>query len=313
MRFIDTTVFGVRFVPKDAAVTELRAQVEQLAGTLESKNAANIALINEYDVKMHEYLLNKAQGIKSKKPNKPDLMPIVGDGKRYKSLLRHLAEAERRRCEVLSGNDFTHYEIMQMIAEMLGTVWTTEAAMTLNDKRAAHEGRGEKAVRMMRGLPLIVTQEKRDMEDGDVKWLDGGGSVQCPQVGRCGLTAYIKFVWDLAQDTKISKYINPQIIEAITSGELPHTKLEGLPSWLLERIMTYIEPTDILGQYGDIYCAFEFGYVVVPQSDVSDAWTLVGVTKGKPRYSLKRSYSLQKMLELSAMQETKLQPDMAAE
>lgn len=308
MRYIDTEVFRACLAPKDAVVAERRAQVQQLAGTLESKNDANIALITEHESKMHEYLQNKAQGIKCKKPLQPKLTPICGDGKRYKSLLRHLDEAEQRRNDILSGESLTHYQINHIRAEMAGTTWSPEAHATLNEKRAAHEGWGEKAVRIMRGLPHVVTQEKRDMEDGDIKRLDNGnGGLQSVQVGRCGLTAYLSFVWELASDVKISKYIDRKVVDAIKTGELPKEMLEGpakqFPYWLLDRMMSYVLPSDVIGQYGDIYCAYEFGYVVIPQGDADDAWTLISITKGKPRYGLRKAYSLQKMLEESAAKE----------
>lgn len=277
LRHIASIECGEDLARVDAQMSELRVQIEELAGTIESKKLANVG--------------------KAKSKQKP----TKGDEIKLGRLQERLQECEehRRQFEDGTARELTHYRTCRLRAELNGTLWSPQAKATLELPRLAHEGRGEKAVRTMRGLELVVTQDKRDMEDGDIKWLDNGHSgLQTVQTGRCGLTSYLSFVWDLARSNKVPE-IDPVIIEAIKSGEIPKELLEGesMPSWLLESLVSYILPSDVLGQYGDIYCAFDFGYVVIPQADADEAWSLVSITKGKPRYALNKRYTARKMLE----------------
>lgn len=279
MRHIATSTCAGFLAQVDAQRSAYEAQINELAGTIESKKSANLTLP------------------KSKQ------RPTKADEAKLERLRKELQECEERRRELESGTarELTHYRICKIRAEMSGTIWTPEAAASLPLPRLHHEGRGEKAVRIMRGLDLVVTQEKRDMEDGDIKWLDNGNnSLQTVQVGRCGLTAYLTFVWNLARDKRV-KTVDPVIIRAIKDGELPKELLESpaMPFWLQEELASNVLPSEIIGQYGDIYCAFNFGYVVIPQADANEAWSFVNITKGKPRYALNKRYSVKKMLEES--------------
>lgn len=281
MRHITSNECGEDLARVDALICDLRVQIEGIAGTIESKKLANVG--------------------KSKSRQKP----TKGDEMKLNRLQVRLQEREehRRQFEDGSAKELTHYRTCRLRAELNGTLWTSEAAATLSLPRLAHEGRGEKAVRTMRGLELVVTQDKRDMDDGDIKWLDNGhNGLQTVQTGRGGLCAFLNFVWELARSDKASK-IDSKIIDAIKCGELPKELLESdlMPSWLLEDLMCHVLPSDVLGQYGDIYCAFDFGYVVIPEADADEAWSLVSITKGKPRYALNKKYTTKKMLEESSI------------
>jgi len=263
----------------DAQTSDLQVKIEELAGTIESKKAYNTGL------------------------SKSKQKPTKGDEIALERARKKLLELEEERQEIFNGthHKLTHYAINEIRARMANQNWSPEAQASLSLPRLAHEGWGEKGVRIMRGLPLVVTQDKRDMDDGDIKKLDNGhGGLQTVQVGRCGLVAYLSFIWDLTSVERVT--IDPTVAEAIKSGELPKELLESggaMPTWLLERLASYIIPSDVIGQYGSIYCAFEFGYVVIPQADADEAWTVVSITKGKPRYALRKSYSIKKMLEES--------------
>ena len=275
MRFTDTKVFTDLLAPLDAEGFELLAQIDQLAGTIERKKAANAVATKKKDMQLFR-----------------------ADEIRLEAAQRKLVRLRAEKIALQTGGSLKHYQICRARAEMNGTFWSPEAEASLVLPRAQHEGWGEKAVRIMRGLPSAVTQEKRDMEDGDVKKIDNGhGGLQTVQVGRCGTAAVHRFIWSLTDQEKAS--LDPSLQRAILEGELPKELLEGggMPAWLLARLAEFVLPGEILSQYGDIYAAFEFGYVVIPQVDADEAWTLVSITKGKPRYALRKAYSLRKLTD----------------
>lgn len=283
LRHIATSACGEPLARVDASLKDLRVLIEELAGTIESKKIANVG-----------------------KP-KSKQRPTKGDELKLERLRNQLEDYEeaRREFEAGTAKELTHYRICKIRAELNGTSWSPEAKATLDLPRLAHEGRGEKAVRTMRGLELVVTQDKRDMDDGDIKWLDNGhNGLQTVQTGRGGLCAFLNFVWELARSDR-AKDLDLKVVEAIKCGELPKELLEGdaMPKWLLEDLVFNVMPSTVLGEYGDIYCAFDFGYVVIPQADADEAWSLVSITKGKPRYALNKRYSVKKMLEESYIPE----------
>lgn len=281
MRFTETTVFVKLLAPMDAEESELLAQIDRLAGTIERKKSANAAATK-----------------------KKDEQKFRADEIRMEAAQKRLADIHFKKGLLFSGSSLTHYEMCQIRAEMHASSWSQEAKATLALPRFQHEGRGEKAVRMMRGLSLVVTQGKRDMDDGEIKWMDNDhGGTQTMQVCRSGTVAVGGFIFSLTDKEKAT--LDPRIRAAIIEGELQKELLEGrgeakMPTELLIRLAGFVLPSEVLNDYGDIYAAFNFGYVVVPHTDADDAWSLVSITKGRPRYALRKSYSLKKMLDESA-------------
>ena len=280
MRFTGTTVFAALLMPLDVDDTKLTALIDQLAGTIEHKKAANALATKKKDIQKYRSDEIKLEAAKKKL----------------------IAIREEKR-QLFSGESLTHYEICHITAEMRGTCWSERAKAALLLPRKAHEGPGEQSVRIDRGLPLVCTQDKRDMDDGDVKWLDSGKeSLQAPKVGKCGVEAAWGFLLGLTDVEK--KKIPREVWDYLKTGELPKDLLDGkyetkVPDWMLARLMDYILPSLVIGQYGDIYAAFNFGYLVVPEADADEAWLPIGISQGKPRYRLRREYSLRKMLEES--------------
>ena len=280
MQHTATRTFADLFAPMDARMTELLAQIDELAGTISAKKAAN-------ELEVRKTYKHKTKALEDK----------------FERLRKEYEEVREAAGEITGGTSakLTHYTVCKIRAEQDGTTWSKSAEESLKLPRAQHEGWGEKAVRIMRGLPLDVTQGKRDMDDGEIKKLDNGhGGLQTVQVGECGTSALFTFVWDLNDQAKSS--VSSEVAAAFKRGEVPKELINGplMPAWLKAQLLDALKPSKILGQYGDIYCVFEFGYVVIPQADVDDAWELVSVTKGKPRYALKKIYSVKKMLECSA-------------
>ena len=287
-----SSTIGALLAPVVAEVSGLQAQIAQLAGTIQGKKDAN-----------------------ARATRKKDIQKFAAEEKRLKSLEKKLDEAMELRDRYATGDPatLTHYQIAKIRAELRDTLWTPAAAASLSLPRAQHEGWGEKAVRIMRGLPPVVTQAKRDMDDGDVKKLDTGkNGLQTIQVGLGGLRTYLAFIISETQEGLFYRTdADPSILWAISIGEVTNEIIEGdlIPRDVRSRLLKAFRPSAILADYGDIYCAFEFGYNVVPAADADEAWTLVSITKGKPRYALTKRYSARKMLEELAAEQ---QADVAA-
>ncbi len=86
-------------------------------------------------------------------------------------------EAKLAKFQSLDG--FSTFELIHILAEMEGTVWTPEQAEAWNSERAIHEGKGEKSLRMRFGLPLVSSQCEGDLgELGEVKCIQASATKQ---------------------------------------------------------------------------------------------------------------------------------------
>lgn len=204
---------------------------------------------------------------------------------------------------------FTTYLLVQLLSEADNNLWTLKALATIDKKELPrHVGRGEEAVHLNLGKPFLPSQGKRDLDDGDVKWLDdGAGGVQLVQVGRCGARAWGRFLLATAEAGDM-RGLPEDVRDVVATGEVTRELLRRLPPSLADGLRQAMASANVLSSYGAIYCAFEFGFVVVPVEDADEAWDFVSVTKQKPRYALRRSYVERRLRDTLA---TQRQPQVA--
>lgn len=269
--FERTETFRAILAPVDAEIASLQGRHDQLARTIESKKNANAGL------------------------SKSKQRPTLGDENRRSSIAKKLLDVQERKQRLQAGDLITHYQLVRIQAEMNEGIWTPEAAATLDEPRAQHEGRGEKAVHSMLGLPFEAKQTKRDLDDGDVKWMESAQhGLQTIQVGGDGREAYISFIMEECDAGLLKrKEIDPSVIAAFRRGEVTKELINSglIPADVLQRLLSKLLPSRILCSYGNIYGAFSFGYVMVPADDADQAWSLVSVTKCMPRYALNKAYT----------------------
>lgn len=288
--FERTETFAAILAPVDADIADLQGRRDQLARTIENKQNANVGL--------------------SKSKQKPTL----ADENRLASLAKKLLELQDERGRLLAGDIgcFNHYQLLKIQAEMSGWVWTPEAAATLNDPRAQHEGRGEKALHMVLGREFTPGHAARDLEGddgGDVKWMESlkkeAPGVQPIQVGTSGREGYIDFIMRECDAGMLKrKDVDLETFVAFRRGEVTRKLIDSgsIPIDVIGRLLARLLPSNILSSYGNVYGAFSFGYVVVPADDADEAWSLISVTKCLPRYALNKAYTHRKVMAGSVAQ-----------
>lgn len=285
MEHIHTSTCGSLLSPLDAEINKLSEQLIQLARTIEEKEAANVNLC------------------KTKKK------PIKGDTNKLLSTQRQLERLQELHRQIKEGNSgsFTHYQVLKIRAEQNGWIWTPEAALTLNMPCARHEGPGEKAIRTQFGMSLETTKDKRDLDDGDIKWMESAaGTVDRVSVGVDGQRAYNDFIIELAESGFFKRTdVDPEVMLALRRGEVSKELIDrgAIPEEVMARFNDSFLPSKVLGCYGNIYAVFSFGYNLIPQADADQAWSFLSITKCKPRYVLNKDYSVNKMLEASSLAE----------
>jgi hypothetical protein len=202
---------------------------------------------------------------------------------------------------------FTSYQLCFVLAEALSQAWTPEEYASLASLRKQGEGPGEKALCMRFGLPLAGPNDKIDlMGRGDVKWLDNGtGGVQLMQVGTCGSEAYCSLLLE-GGEAGLFRSLADEQRRLFMRGEVFRSALDSMPQAVSDAVKAACRPSKALAGYLDIHCAFQFGFIVVPAAHADDAWELVSITKGRPRYALRRDYVVGQLLA------TQQQPEVTA-
>jgi hypothetical protein len=190
--------------------------------------------------------------------------------------------------------------LVEFLSAASGELWTVEQASTWSKELAAHEGRGEKALRLRHGLSLVPSTEDCDITLGDgtrieVKNLqgrsgDGKFNIQDIQTGKTGRKVYARW---MVQQAEIGRFkgLSEQLRDAIFTGELGRGSVYGLlPDDVMVDLLEVLRPHNVLGSYDAIVGTTRFGSITIPRADFDEAWILDTVTKMGPKYSLKRDY-----------------------
>lgn len=295
MRFSETKAFGELLARVDAHLNEvdreINAQIDELARTIESKKLANASLPKSRH-KKYSNLETRISKLRTK-------------------LETEKTECEERRKKLLAGTseEITTYLACKIRAEMRGSepmtgwIWTPEAEASLALPCKRHEGPAEKAVAIQMGEQPKTSQAKRDRDDGDVKYGESSsGNTQPISPGVEGQCAYNGFIIARAEEGFFKREdVDSTLLNAFRRGEVSKKLLESnlLPVEIQAELKEALKPSTVLGAYGNIYLAFSFGYNLIPVEDADEAWTLLSITKCKPRYVIDRGYVIRKMLEES--------------
>ena len=288
LRHTGTPTYSALLAPVDARIAEIRPQLDELAGTIASKKAANEKETRKTKKQPTVALENRFNGLKEEHEG-----------------LQELA----RQFENGATDKLTNYLICKIRAELRGSAvgpgwaWCPEAERALTLPCLRHEGPGEKSVGIQLGMPMKATHAKKDRDDGDVKWAQGSGnSIQPVTPGISGQIAWNEFMITMAERGFFKRTdVDPEVLVAFRRGEVPKNIFDQnlIPADTLEVFNPLFRPSVVLGSYGNLYLGFNFGYNLIPQADADEAWALLSITKCKPRYVLKREYSLRKMFEES--------------
>lgn len=284
MKYIDTNLFVNLLAPMDAAIVELEFQYRQLARTIEEKKLANAELSKSKQ--------------KSTVKNETSLRKIEKD----------IEIAKQKRLD-LYRLKLKPIELVTMLMECDGTLWTPEEALEWGKELANQEGRGEKGLRIRHNLPQVSTTQDVDLPEinEEVKCIESasGGSLQTIRPGTHGNKIYSAWMF-LSAELGAFKNLSTEHRDAIMFGELLRSMLYGsLPAKFKNEIHELLKPSNVLGHYNAVNAVTKCGFIRVPREDFNSAWSLVSITKGGPKYELKTSYIVERLVRTVLDQDTK--------
>jgi len=200
--------------------------------------------------------------------------------------------------------------LVEFLSAAHGELWTAEQAESWSKELAAHEGRGEKALRMRYGVTGVSSNGDCDIILGgqriEVKNLQGRSGegkfmIQDIQTGHHGRKAYTRWMGQAAEEGRFrlmshDEGQNAAFRDAIFSGEVTQGLLyHSLPSHISEELQRVLSPSAVLATYDTIVGTTRFGSITIPKVDFDKAWSLKTVTKSGPKYTLRRAYVVERL------------------
>lgn len=286
MKFTQTKTFGKLLAPMDAEIAELTAQISQIAGTIESKNAANAVA-----------------------KRKSDRLPTKGDENKLERLQKQLNALVERRLQLhteLPRSFYGWLDLINMLVEVSGNVWTARQQELGAKELEAYEGRYEDSYRDARGWPLGASLDCTDFPgNGEGKYLREDTTFR---ISKIGTTAFGKLLRTVSREFP-DETMTAEQWETLFGGEVSQSKVYNtLPEPVRTRIQTVLEPTKVLN-YEYMVFLVDHGYIEVPKADYAKAISLVAITQMSPRYRLKREYVEERLLAtLNEVEVIKPQP-----
>lgn len=227
----------------------------------------------------------------------------------------HQLKTRNSKLQKLVDLDLPKWELLHILMDAEGTFWTPDECVTWGKQLAAHEGRGEAALRSRLGLPPDLTTQACDLVryDNGVRVLyeevknlqgrraDGSFQVQEIQIGKHGRHAYCMWMMSRAEAGEFMNLSN-DLRESIGIGEIGRPKLKDqLPNKLRDDIFQALMPSVVLGTWDAVIGTTRYGFIRIPRLDCDKAWDLYNVTKGSPKYVIKKDYIKARLLMTSVV------------
>lgn len=236
---------------------------------------------------------------KRKDPPNPEAEALRKKRDRLKARVK---SCQSRLLALYDLNKLPLWYKVQLLSAAEDELWTLEQAATWSKELAAHEGRGEKALRLRYGVTAGTTTEDCDIIwNGlrlEVKNLEGRSVVkgknrwviQEIQTGHNGRKTYTRWM-GLAAEALRFKGLGEEFRDAIFCGEVTGGMLfNTLPEELRKEMWELLRPSNVLKHYDAVIGTTRFGSITVPKADFDKAWSLKNVTKSGPKYKLKEKY-----------------------
>jgi hypothetical protein len=238
---------------------------------------------------------------KRKQPANPD---AIAARKRRDNLKAKL-DTRKGKLKRLQDLKLSLWYLVEFLSAADGELWTTEQAESWSKELAAHEGRGEKALRIRYGITQVPHNEDCDIirADGtkeEVKNLQGRTNkglfnIQDIQTGHHGRKTYTRWM-GVNAEAGLFKGLNDDLRDAIFSGEVPQSLLyRVLPENIRSALHEVLKPSNVLGYYDRMIGTTRFGSITIPKADFDAAWSLKTVTKSGPKYALRRQYVMDRL------------------
>lgn len=209
------------------------------------------------------------------------------------------------RMRDLSTSYFTMWQLVHLLADAEGTLWTPEEAALWNLEVQTYEGRGEKSLRhrYRDSVSQVASQGSCDLKEineeiknwqGDAS-LPGDGpvckrTIQSIRAGKAGKNAYARLHREIVRQHDDAE-MPMELWDALAVGELSPRKLhKDLPHGIKLNIQYYLSPSIIMGGYDAVNGVSELGFLRIPRSDYNSAFSLTCITQMGPKYDLRKNY-----------------------
>lgn len=204
----------------------------------------------------------------------------------------------------LSSSYFTLWDLVHLLADAEGTLWTKDEAELWNLELVAYEGRGEKSLKARHGLvqgPTIGTCDLAEINEEVKNWQcvlpkDKRG-IQSIRVGDVGKRSYGRLQRNIVR-TNDNDAMSDEQWDCLACGEVSGGKLyRDLPEQVRAYLQAELAPSKVMASYDAINGASELGYVRIPRVDYDDAWRLSCITQMSPKYDLRVDYVKSRLLK----------------
>lgn len=181
-------------------------------------------------------------------------------------------------------------------------VWTAAEQQLWHKSLAIHEGRGEASLRCRFNLqPGSSTGEcdipelNLEVKNIQARSANGQYTIVSIQAGKAGRHGYSMWMMSAAEQGLFLKLPN-ELRLALGSGELgPGVVYKTLPSDTSSSLLETLKPSKVFGTM-NVALTTVNGYITVPSADLDEAFSMQCITKCSPKFMLKRSYVLSKLL-----------------
>lgn len=286
MKITETKTFRAIIAPKVAEIAEFTAQCEQLARTIEDKNATNVGL------------------------SKSKRRPVKGDEKKLCSLQRRITALQEHIIAMGSAiSSFTWPQALGIMVECKGNVWNDRQLELGKKETEAYEGKYEDSYRDVVGWALgAASLNTSDFPDGgEGKYIGNGDSTF--RVSRAGTRAFGRLLKGIIRELP-DDVMSEEQWDIMWSGEVSAGKIyHSFPEVVRARIQKELAPERVLSCPYVVFFT-DVGYFRVSRDEYATALGLASVTQMSPKYRVKREYVEGCIMQLSPVQQ---QADVAAE
>jgi len=205
----------------------------------------------------------------------------------------------------LSSSYFTLWDLIHILADAEGTLWTPNEARLWHVELANYEGRGEKSIRTRLGLhdgPTTDTCDLAEINEEVKNWQGAAHSsgkprIQSIRVGEIGKKAYGRLQRDIVRSNG-NDIMSDEFWDALACGEVSPGKLyNSMPEAIRSRLLTELAPSKVMSCYDAVNGVTELGYVRIPREDYDRAWRLNCITQMSPKYDVRVDYIKQRLMK----------------
>lgn len=238
--------------------------------------------------------------------------PGIEGKRKRRDAIGSLLKTKESNLHKVTSLTLSSLDLVRILLDCDDTTWKTPEQLTKWHKElASHEGRGEASLRDWYGLPdALPSQRNIDITELGIEAKniqgrrgDGKFALQTIQAGSGGRRAYSMWMGQSAESGMFKELPN-ETRQSLFTGEITRPLLYNkLPTHIRDSLLNAIRPSIVFAECSAIDCTTCDGFLHLPKEDFDVAWGAECVTKCGPKYTLRKSYLLDRLkATLSATQ-----------